>query len=212
MSQYNNAPTNGQKKNQSINIMDTAIEGLNPSSVVFDVRSGTIENFMLKMLEAENINGVKTVIVHNRNEGRDNARVYINLVVSKNSNMFVGKSNRNSNVPDNISRRMDGTAMRLTENGKKALRPYVGNDRDIRIQPLQNKGGEGLVTIQLGIFRVLAAVLLADTRYFDLDILKSFKLPDSNTIILKVAKVVKYQGGNNNSSANYYKMVVDSTR
>lgn len=151
-------------------ILDRTVN-VEPTGVIYSVKSSTVEEFVAEYLAKKNVDGVSEVKVYIRSEGRQRPEVVIYLFMDQNSKCITSQAN---NVPAMLRNKIETKVnMNLTDDFKRTLMPLCGNN--IKSGKAENRE----YFVKLDIFRVVGIMFSVDPRRHQIVITDTKVIPGS---------------------------------
>lgn len=172
-------------ENKKYSILDRTVD-IEPSGVIYNIKSSVIEEFVEEYLAHKNVDGVSEVKVRIKGEGKSRPEVVIYLFMNQDSKCISSQMN---NVPPMLRNKVDSKVnMKLTEEFRKVLYPFCGNEI------ISGKAENREYYVKLDIFRVVGVMLAANPNRHSLVISDARNIPGGRDGIISVVKNEMYNG------------------
>ena len=188
---------NNQKNAENTNLLAKNVD-IEPTGVIYNLRTSMIEEFVEDYLTRQNVDGIAAVEVAVEEGGKSNPYVSIYLFLKPDCKQIISDIDK---VPSMLRNKVDKINVRLSDGLKKILSPLTGPEfKSGKIQSRE-------YFVQLNIFRVIGLMFAAQPNKHKLVISDAKNIPSARDAIISVVKSEKTLY--NNTPNNKYRRAVE---
>jgi hypothetical protein len=169
-------------------LFDKNVKDVEPVGLVYNITNSVVQEFVSKALAAAGVQGVADVISVLDKE--KDAKFETIVMINTDSKDVISS---NKNIEGFIARRMDESVYQISENLKKALRPF-SNSNDIRVYVYKHR----YVYVKLDILRILGLMFKVNPRTHQIAVPEFMRV--GKGYVMTVLKSTRFQSTENNDS------------